>query len=91
MNPETFNTAKAVVTAAIANPAERAEILKLFSQPIPRDVLFTTRKAAEFAGVHRKTLFRWERNGYLHPKRITPSRVRWSKRELETFLCETVG
>lgn len=70
---------------------ERAEVLKFFERPLPRDTLLTTRKAADFAGVHRKTLFGWERKGYLHPKRITPSRVRWSKRELESFLCETAG
>lgn len=91
VKPETMTTATALLAAGIPDKNERAEVLKFFERPLPRDTLLTTRKAAHLAGVHRKTLFGWERKGYLHPKRITPSRVRWSKRELESFLCETVG
>lgn len=90
MTPETLKTLEAFARAAIADPGERAEALKaLAPKPPAREKYFTTRQAAEFAGCVRKTLFRWARQGHLHPRRITPSRVRWAKSELETFLCET--
>lgn len=92
MKPETIKTATALVEAGISDPRERAEVLTaLKAQTARRDKLLTTRQAAELASVHRKTLFGWERKGYLHARRVTPSRVRWSKRELEDFLCETEG
>lgn len=55
------------------------------------DKHLTTREACRLAGVHRKTLGTWAKKGFLHPNRITPSRFRWSRNELETFLCETLG
>ena len=92
MKIETLKTLEAFARAAIADPGERAEAVKLFApKPPVREKLLTTRQAAEFAGTHRKTLFAWARKGYLHPRRITPSRVRWGKAELENFLCESVG
>lgn len=94
MRQETINTATAILSAAIADKAEREEAIKRLETPTPtqtsnRDKMLTTKAAAALAGVCDKTLFRWEGLGYLHPKHITARRVRWSKRELETFLCET--
>ena len=90
MKPETMNTMTALARAGIQDPNERAEVEALFKpRPPRRDKMLSTSAAATLAGVHRKTLFAWARKGYLTPKRITPSRVRWSKCELETFLCET--
>ena len=89
MNPTTIETARAIITAAIPDKGERAEVLALL-KPAPerRDKMLATSAAAKMAGVHPKTLSHWEKKGYLHPKRITPSRMRWSRNELETFLCE---
>ena len=89
MKDETRNTVAALVAAGIPDKGERAEVLALLKPKAPtREKMLTTRAACELAGVHPKTLFRWETKGYLHPRRITPSRVRWAKSELETFLCE---
>lgn len=90
MKPETLETARAIVAAAINDKGERAEALAMLTpKGDRRDKMLTTRAACQMAEVNPKTLFRWERKGYLHPRRITPSRVRWSRNELETFLCET--
>ena len=90
MTPQTMTTAAALLSAGIADPAERSEaIAALKERADRRDKMLTTRAACQLAEVNPKTLFRWERKGYLHPRRITPSRVRWSRNELETFLCET--
>lgn len=90
MRTETLNTATAILSAAITDKSERAEVLAMLQpKPPKREKLLTTKAACDLAGVHPKTLFRWERMGYLKPRRITPSRVRWAKSELETFLCET--
>jgi len=90
MKTETLNTATAILSAAIQDRGERAEVLAMLKPKTPtREKMLTTRAACELADVHPKTLFRWAVKGYLHPKRITPSRVRWPKSELETFLCET--
>lgn len=92
MKPETLETSRALLAAGIHDKKEREEALALFvPKPDRRDKMLTTRQAAELAGTHRKTLFAWERKGYLKPRRITPSRVRWSRNELEAFLCETAG
>ena len=90
MKPETINTATALLSAGIADKHERAELLAFLRKQVEcRDKLMTTAVAAKFADVHPKTLFAWERKGYLHPRRITPSRGRWSRLELEAFLCES--
>lgn len=90
MKPETAKTMTAFADAAIADKSEREEVKAMFTpKPERRDKMLTTRAACELAEVNPKTLFRWERKGYLKPRRITPSRVRWSRNELETFLCET--
>lgn len=90
MKPETIQTSTAILSAAITDPRERAEVLALLKPKAPvREKLLTTGAACKLAGVCPKTLFRWEGKGYLHPHRITPSRVRWPQSELESFLCET--
>lgn len=89
MKTDTIKRTEALLTAGISDPGERADVLALFRESIDRrDKFLTTSAAAKLAGVHRKTLFSWERKGYLQPRRITPSRVRWSRRELEHFLGE---
>lgn len=93
MNSNTLKYATAILSAAIIDKNDRDEAIERLLTPRPdrptRDKMLTTRAACQMAGVHPKTLFRWEEKGYLHPKRITPSRIRWSRTELETFLCET--
>ena len=90
MKPETLQTATALLTAGIPDKSEQAELLTMLKARVARkERMLTTRAACQFAGVCKKTLFRWEKKGYLHPKRITPSRVRWPQSELETFLCES--
>jgi hypothetical protein len=91
MRNESLETARSLVKAAIADPGDRAELLKLLT-PKPtqdRDKLLTSKQAAEIAQTCVKTLFRWEKAGHLHATRATRSRIRWSKAELERFLsCE---
>lgn len=90
MKAETIQTSKAILSAAISDPRERAEVLALLKPKTPaRERMLTTKAACQFAGVCKQTLRRWERKGYLHPKHITPSRVRWPQSELEAFLCES--
>ena len=90
MRTETLNTAAALLSAGIADPTERAEAISaLKARAVRRDKMLTTGEAAALAGVHRKTLFAWAAKNFLHPRRITPSRVRWSRNELQDFLCET--
>ena len=90
MKPETLTTAAALLTAGIPDQRERAEVLSaLKAQADRRDKMLTTRQAAELAQAHRKTLFAWARRGFLNPHRITKSRVRWSRNELQDFLCES--
>lgn len=90
MKTETLNTATAILTAAITDKREQAEVLALLKQKAQgREKMLTTRAACALAGVNPKTLFQWAKKGYLNPRRITPSRTRWPKSELETFLCET--
>lgn len=90
MKQQTLKTAEALVRAGIPDAVECAEVLAMLKpKPAKREKMLTTRAACELAGVHPKTLFRWAMKGYLKPHRITPSRVRWPKSELETFLCET--
>lgn len=88
MKPETMTTATALLTAGIPDKNERAEILRAIARVPVREKLLTTRQAAALAAVTRKTLFRWARQGHLHPHRITPARVRWPQSELEAFLCQ---
>lgn len=88
MKPETRKTMTAFADAAIADKGEREEVKALFDPKHTRgDRQLTTGEACRLAGVVSKTLYRWERQGHLHPARITKSRVRWSRAELEDFLC----
>ena len=85
-----MTTATALLMAGIPDKAEQAELLTMLkSRAARKEKMLTTRAACQFAGVCKKTLFRWAAKGYLHPKRITPSRVRWPQSELEAFLGET--
>ena len=90
MKPETLKTATALLAAGIPDKTEQTELLAMLKpRPARRERMLTTRAACQLAGVCKKTLFRWEAKGYLHPKRVTPSRIRWPQSELETFLGET--
>jgi predicted DNA-binding transcriptional regulator AlpA len=90
MKAETIKTAAALLTAGIPDKAEQSELLAMLNaRGARKEKMLTTGAACKLAGVCPKTLFRWEVKGYLHPKRITPSRVRWPQSELENFLCET--
>ena len=91
MKKETMKTVEALVRAGIADPAECAAVLaRLAGQsPARRDKLLTAKQAAEIAGVHKRTVQAWGHKGFLHPKKITSRRVRFSRAELEDFLCET--
>jgi predicted DNA-binding transcriptional regulator AlpA len=94
MKNETIKTVTDLAKAAIKDPAELEKVIERLQTPTtPKalpDKMLKTREAAALAGCTRHTLRNWERQGYLHPRHITASRVRWSKRELEKFLCETV-
>lgn len=94
MRAETKKTVAALVAAAIHDPAEKAAVLeRLEDKPTApqKDKMLTGKEACQLAQVARRTLWDWERRGYLHPKHITPRRIRWSRNELENFLCETAG
>ncbi len=91
MTPETIQTATALLTAGIPDPRERAELLAKLQGGAPREKWLTTAKAAAFAGCHRRTLLRWAKDGKLHPQRLTPSRIRWPKSELERFRFDGDG
>lgn len=87
----TRNTICAFAKAAIPDPAERDEVLKLLAaKPAPKDRLLKTRDAAARVGCHVKSLFLWAKQGRLHPVHQTARRVRWSLRELESFTGEAL-
>lgn len=90
MNEETRRAVAAFVRAAIQDPAEREAAIAAIEKPKPerRDKMLTGREACRFAGVARKTLRDWEKKGLIHGRHITPKRVRFSRNELEGFLCE---
>lgn len=91
MQQATRTAVAAFVKAAIQDPAERDEILKLIAaKPTPKDKLLKTKEAAERVGCHVKSLFLWARQGRLHPIHQTARRVRWSLRELEAFTGEAL-
>jgi len=80
----------AFIRTGISDPSERDEALQwwnAYSQPPKKDRLLKTRDAARLAEVTPRTLRDWERQGHLHPRHITPRRVRWSLNELQNFLC----
>lgn len=88
MKSETMQMVSALIGAAVKDSAEREEVLaKLRSKTQAPDKLLKTREAAELAGCTRHTLRAWEKKGFLHPRRITKARVRWSRNELQDFLC----
>ena len=91
MKTENLEIVRNLVKAAVSDPGDRGELLKLLT-PKPtqeKDKLLTSKQAAELAQTCVKTLFRWEKAGHIHATRATRSRIRWSKAELERFLsCE---
>ncbi len=92
MKAETIKTVSDLAKAAIKDTAELEKVIERLQNPTPKarpDRMLKTREAAELAGCTRHTLRNWEKKGLLHPQHITRGRVRWSRRELETFLCET--
>ena len=87
MKSETLQMVTALVGAVVKDSAERDEVLsKLRSKTQTPDKLLKTRDATELAGCTRHTLRAWEKKGFLHPKRITKARIRWSRNELQDFL-----
>ncbi len=91
MQSATRNTMLALAKAAITDPTERDEVLKLFAaKPAPKDRLLKSRDAAARVGCHVKSLFLWAKQGRLHPIHQTARRVRWSLRELESFTGEAL-
>ena len=91
MRAETKRTIENLIRAAIADPVERDAALALLEKPIAADRpdnLLTGVEAARLCGVSRKTLRDWEVKKLISAKHITAKRVRFSRRELETFLCE---
>lgn len=89
MKPETIKALEAFARAGIADPAEReAAIAAIQPKPERRDKMLTGKEAARFAGVARKTIRDWELKGLIHGRHITSKRVRFSRNELEEFLCE---
>ncbi len=91
MQQSTRNTMSAFAKAAITDPTERDEVLKLLaSKPAPKDKLLKTKAAAALVGCHPKSLFLWAKAGKLHPAHQTARRVRWSLRELEAFTGEAL-
>lgn len=91
MKKATFELVSRVLRATIPDKDEQEEALRLLTPKDGerKDKQLTTKEAAALAGVCPKSIFRWERMGYLHATRATRSRVRWSRRELESFLCAT--
>lgn len=86
--PETVQTARAILAAAIPDAAERAAVLAKLEAPAGKEKWLSTTRAAALAKCHRKTLFRWAAKGLLHPQRLTPSRVRWPRSELESMTLD---
>lgn len=63
-------------------------MLAKLEAPARKETWLSTTRAAALAKCHRKTLFRWAAKGLLHPQRLTPSRVRWPKSELENMTID---
>lgn len=94
MKRETLKMVEALIRAAVTDPVERDELLKRIAEKPKierKDKMLTGKDAAQLAGVTRRTIARWEQEGYIHGRHITRSRVRFSRNELEDFLCENTG
>ncbi len=92
MNEKTRKTITAFVQGAIEDPKERQAALAALQPKVERrDKLLTGAEAARMAGVARKTIRDWEKKGLIRGRHITRSRVRFSRNELEAFLCEVEG
>lgn len=96
MKAETKKKLEGFIRFSIEDPAEAAEALALLCgitmpERRRRDKWLTRAEAAAIAGVHPQTLFRWENDGRVHPKKITPRRVRFSRNEIEDLVQGTVG
>lgn len=92
MNETTRRMIESFAKTAISDPQEReAALAALQAKAARRDKLLTGVEAARLAGVSRKTIRDWERKGLIRGRHITRSRVRFSRNELEAFLCETGG
>lgn len=90
MRQATLKTGETVLQAVITDPEERAEAMARWrgEKPARRDKMLTAKEAAAIAGVHKKTIQLWDKKGLLHGRHITARRVRFSRNELEDFLCE---
>ncbi len=77
-----------------APPAIQAKIDRLLDgedpeAPTPKPI--STRKAAELLSVHKKTLWRWEKRGILHPARISKRKILFDLSEISELLRKGAG
>ncbi len=54
-------------------------------------LLLTAQQIQERYGLHRNTLYKWEKGGILHPVRTPGGRRRYRKEEIERLLSLGVG
>ena len=89
MKASTIDLLDGLISAAVKDKGEQAEAKALIRQKVEKrpDKQLTTNAAAELVGCTGKTLFRWAKAGKLHPRRLSASLVRWSRNEIEDFLC----
>ena len=57
------------------------------------ETLLSIKQAAEFLGISKKTLYRYDEQGILKPLRVPSGHRRYRKSDLESFLrtMETLG
>ena len=91
MKAATIRKLEKIVPLAFDDPKEAQEVWDTFNrgrnlEREERDKLLKTKEACQLAQVTWKTLRGWELKGYIHARRITQRRIRWSRRELVAFL-----
>ncbi len=92
MNETTRKLLTAFTKSAITDPEQRdAALAALAPRKEERpDRWLKTREALQLCGFASwKTLRRAEKAGILHPRHLSARMVRWSRNELEGWLCGT--
>ena len=89
MNETTRKLLAAFAKTAVTDPEQREAALAALA---PRkderpDKWLKTKEAVALTGLSGKTLRRHELAGTLHPRHLSARMLRWSRNELERWLC----
>ena len=88
---------KTIIEAALGSDAtisrERKDEIQSVLNPqasSQKRILITTKKASEILEVSVVTLRKYEKRGLLTPIRYTARRIRWDRKDVETFKMQGV-